>query len=227
MDLTSWLESEELDWRQGLALMRIHAPEQILPGWARRANQEWVDKELRLQLKEILSRVQHNPKKQPHIQRPGSTTPSAASLPQNRSSSRRFERSREEAENESATNQTNEPPEIQTIRRNAIKLHKREAMVHSQMRIHAEALDTQKAYECAHEIMSEIRPKLDYYYLLIRRWKDEGIIPQDPDVVTYVARQFKRLDSLKVQLSRAKKNDPDRVGELRQEIEDLKVQLGI
>ncbi len=219
MDLTSWLESEELDWRQGITLMRIHAPEQILPGWSRRATHEWVEKDLRLQLKEILSRVQRNPKKQPHIQRPGSTTPSAASLPPHRRLS--------EAEAESATDQSQEPPEIQTIRRNAKKLHKREAMVHSQMRIHAEALETQKAYECAHEIMSEIRPKLDYYYLLIRRWKEEGILPQDPDVVTHVARQFKRLDSLKVQRSRAKREAPERVGELEQEIADLKVSLGI
>ena len=67
-----------------------------------------------------------------------------------------------------------EPAEIFRLRATAKTLHKREAAVHAQMRL---ATERAERYQCAREIMVDIRPELDEIYQKIGDFKTSGLVP--------------------------------------------------
>lgn len=104
--------------------------------------------------------------------------------------------------NQSTHTQTTEPQAIQNLRRSAIPLHKRQAMLHTELRI---CDDESTRYGIAREIMEEVIPELDGIYDRIREWEETGELPSEASTLTVVqdtVRKMQRVNSINSRISR-------------------------
>ncbi len=102
-----------------------------------------------------------------------------------------------------------EPAAIQTLRQQAIPLHKRYS--HLKAQLHQMAVDQTKysdadRYTLAKEIMLEVLPQTDAIYDQIRHWEKEGQLPVAPNnpIVQQTVEKMQKVYSLRPRISRLK-----------------------
>jgi hypothetical protein len=103
--------------------------------------------------------------------------------------------------------QKNEPDAILALREKAKKWHKKQAMLHAEMRSAALAEDEKKTYEYAREIMEDVIPTLDEIYDNIRKFQETGELPSlaaTNDIVAQTVQKMERLYSFRSRVSRLK-----------------------
>lgn len=102
-----------------------------------------------------------------------------------------------------------EPPQILELRARAKALHKRHSEAKGRLNLMAKDQDKYSnldRYEVAHEIMSDINPKLDGIYDRIRAWSETGELPAatSSGVVEETVQKMLRRESLRSRISRLK-----------------------
>lgn len=108
----------------------------------------------------------------------------------------------EAPDQETHTTKTEEPKAISNLRESAKPLHKRQAMLHSELRV---ADSDKKRLEIASEIMENIIPDLDGIYDRIREWQNTGELPSETSTIDAVQDTVKKMlhvASLKSRISR-------------------------
>ena len=112
------------------------------------------------------------------------------------------EEQHEVPDQEAPTDKIEEPKAISNLRESAKLLHKRHAMLHSELRI---AGTDKKRLELASDIMENVIPELDGIYDRIRDWQNTGELPAELSTVDTVQDTVKKMlhvASLKSRISR-------------------------
>jgi hypothetical protein len=104
--------------------------------------------------------------------------------------------------------QVQEPPEIVSLKKEAIKLHKKHSTLKGLLIAAADQDKYSDAdrYEIARQIMEETIPKLDGIYATIRTWEKDGSIPAigKSEIIRETVAKMKEIQSLRPAISRLK-----------------------